>query len=246
MGMTQEGCSGTLHDAETFIPYTVRGKKWQKHDTEEIANAIDFFQFKPGEKWHSFEGYGENQYFVDPNKFMLTTPGISPETGDYEDFGVPAAILANYLREHRIIPEKNDLNSILFLLTPAETPEKLKHLVDVLVEFETVVKEDAPLSTALPDLYRPIRNGISAIPSDACARKCTITISATTRKHCRKNCSGQDICRRWQCRRSRPTGSSFAIMPSLYGWTTSLARSRWKAPCRIRRAYTVSFRRAME
>ena len=122
--------------------------------TDVIANSIEFFKFKPGERWHSFEGYGEDQYFIDPNKFMLTTPGIDPETGEYEEFGVPAAILANYLREHRIIPEKNDLNSILFLMTPAETPEKLKRLVDVLVEFETIVKEDAPLSTVLPDLYR--------------------------------------------------------------------------------------------
>ena len=55
---------------------------------------------------------------------MLTTPGINVETGEYEDFGVPATILANYLRENGIIPEKNDLNSILFLMTPAENKEK--------------------------------------------------------------------------------------------------------------------------
>jgi ornithine decarboxylase len=40
--------------------------------------------------------------------------------GEYEDFGVPATILANFLRENGIVPEKCDLNSILFLLTPAE------------------------------------------------------------------------------------------------------------------------------
>ena len=137
-----------------FIPPVIQGKKWEDHDTAEIANSIEFFQFKPGEKWHSFEGYGKDQYFVDPNKFMLTTPGINAETGEYEDFGIPASILANYLRENRIIPEKNDLNSILFLMTPAETPAKLKILVDVLVEFEEIIKEDAPLSTVLPDLYR--------------------------------------------------------------------------------------------
>ena len=43
------------------------------------------------------------QYFVDPCKFLLTTPGISLETGEYEKFGVPATILANYLRENGII-----------------------------------------------------------------------------------------------------------------------------------------------
>ena len=137
-----------------FIPPMIRGKKWEEYDTEEIANSIEFFKFKPGEKWHSFEGYGEDQYFVDPNKFMLTTPGINAENGEYEDFGIPASILANFLREHRIIPEKNDLNSILFLMTPAETPEKLEVLVEYLTIFEQQIKEDNPLSEVLPELYR--------------------------------------------------------------------------------------------
>ena len=136
-----------------FIPPVVNGKQWQDYPTEEIANNIEFFKFYPGEKWHSFEGYGENQYFVDPNKFMLTTPGIDVETGEYEEFGIPATILANYLRDHRVVPEKNDLNSILFLLTPAESTSKMKGLVDHLVRFENLIKEDAPLNEVLPKLY---------------------------------------------------------------------------------------------
>lgn len=137
-----------------FIPPTVNGRKWEEYATEEIANNIEFFKFIPGEKWHSFDGYGENQYFVDPNKFMLTTPGINVETGEYEDFGIPATILANFLREHRLIPEKNDLNSILFLMTPAETSTKMDNLVALLAQFEQLIKEDAPLSKVLPNLYK--------------------------------------------------------------------------------------------
>ena len=136
-----------------FIPPVVNGKLWQDYSTEEIANNIEFFKFYPGEKWHSFEGYGENQYFVDPNKFMLTTPGINVETGEYEEFGIPATILANYLRDHRVVPEKNDLNSILFLLTPAESTSKMKGLVDHLVRFENLIKDDASLSEVLPKFY---------------------------------------------------------------------------------------------
>ena len=136
-----------------FIPLVVKDKNWEDYDTCEIANNIEFFKFIPGEKWHSFEGYGDNQYFVDPNKFMLTTPGINVETGEYEDFGVPATILANYLRENGIVPEKCDLNSILFLLTPAETKTKMNNLVAKLVQFEALVKEDAPLKLVLPNLY---------------------------------------------------------------------------------------------
>ena len=137
-----------------FIPPIIKGKKWEDFSTEEIANDISFFSLAPGEKWHSFEGYGENQYFVDPNKFMLTTPGIDAESGEYEDFGIPATILANYLRENRIIPEKCDLNSILFLMTPAETVAKMDALVENLVKFEQLIKDDAPLSEVLPNICR--------------------------------------------------------------------------------------------
>ncbi|WP_278279662.1 hypothetical protein [Clostridium sp. DMHC 10] len=136
-----------------FIPPIVNRRKWEEYDTDKIANNIEFFKFKPGEKWHSFEGYGENQYFVDPNKFMLTTPGINVESGEYEDFGIPATILASYLRENRIIPEKNDLNSILFLLTPAESIEKMNKMIDQLVKFEQLVEKDLPLEQVLPRLY---------------------------------------------------------------------------------------------
>lgn len=144
----------TCHHIKPFIPNKVRGADWKSYPTNLIAQDLEFFKFVPGEKWHSFEGYGENQYFVDPCKFMLTTPGINVETGEYEDFGVPATILANYLRESGIIPEKNDLNSILFLMTPAENKEKMDHLVSQIARFEKYLDEDAPLEDVLPGLYK--------------------------------------------------------------------------------------------
>ena len=144
----------TCHHIKPFIPNKVRGADWKSYPTNLNAQDLEFFKFVPGEKWHSFEGYGENQYFVDPCKFMLTTPGINVETGEYEDFGVPATILANYLRENGIIPEKNDLNSILFLMTPAENKEKMDHLVSQIARFEKYLDEDAPLEDVLPGLYK--------------------------------------------------------------------------------------------
>ncbi|MEQ9898254.1 ornithine decarboxylase [Pectobacterium punjabense] len=137
-----------------FVPVTVGGALWQDHDTETIAQDVRFFNFEPGEKWHAFEGYAEDQYFIDPCKLLLTTPGIDAVSGDYTEFGIPATILANYLREHGIIPEKCDMNSILFLLTPAEDAAKMQELVNTLVHFETLIARDAPLSEVLPSLYQ--------------------------------------------------------------------------------------------
>lgn len=137
-----------------FIPPVVAGKPWQEHPTATIAQERRFFSFEPGEKWHGFEGYAQDEYFVDPCKLLLTTPGIDPQTGHYTEFGVPAAILANYLRENGIVPEKSDLNSILFLLTPAESTEKMAHLVAMLAQFEQHIEDDTPLVNVLPTIYQ--------------------------------------------------------------------------------------------
>ncbi|UPT57084.1 ornithine decarboxylase [Dickeya zeae] len=136
-----------------FVPPMVGGKRWQDHDTDVMAQDVRFFNFEPGDNWHAFEGYAQQQYFVDPCKLLLTTPGIDAATGAYTPFGIPATILANYLREHGIIPEKCDLNSILFLLTPAEDRVKMERLVAALVQFEQLIEQDAPLSEVLPSLY---------------------------------------------------------------------------------------------
>lgn len=136
-----------------FVPTMIDGRLWQDYETEQMADDLHFFEFEPGQKWHSFEGYEKGQYFVDPCKFLLTTPGIDAETGKYTEFGIPATILANFLRENNIIPEKCDLNSILFLMTPAEDMAKMQHLVSQISRFEKLVDEDAPLSEVLPNVY---------------------------------------------------------------------------------------------
>ena len=142
-----------------FIPPVVAGRPWQDHPTHAIASERRFFSFEPGAKWHGFEGYASEQYFVDPCKLLLTTPGIDAETGDYTDFGIPATILAHYMRENGIVPEKCDLNSILFLLTPAESAEKMAQLVAMLGQFEQHIEDDTPLADVLPSVFNkyPVR-----------------------------------------------------------------------------------------
>lgn len=147
------------HMIKPFIPPVVAGRPWQDHPTHAIASELRFLSFEPGAKWHGFEGYAREQYFVDPCKLLLTTPGIDAETGEYTDFGIPATILAHYLRENGIVPEKCDLNSILFLLTPAESSEKLAQLVAMLGQFEQHIEDDTPLADVLPTIFQkyPVR-----------------------------------------------------------------------------------------
>ncbi len=66
---------------QPFIPLVVDGKPWQAYPTETIASNRRFFSFEPGAKWHGFEGYADDQYFVDPCKLLLTTPVLMPIAG---------------------------------------------------------------------------------------------------------------------------------------------------------------------
>ncbi|WP_038265420.1 ornithine decarboxylase [Xenorhabdus cabanillasii] len=141
-----------------FVPPVVDNKPWQSYDTGIIASDSRFFSFNPDEKWHSFSGYGKSQYLLDPCKLLLTTPGINSETGQYEKSGVPAIFLASYLRENGVIPEKCELNSIIFLLTPAVSNKKIQHLISKIIQFEKHIEQDSMISEVLPSIYNSDTN----------------------------------------------------------------------------------------
>jgi arginine/lysine/ornithine decarboxylase len=126
---------------------------WEELPTDVIKNEQQCWNFQPKSNWHGYSGYADDYAMVDPNKLMLITPGIDRQTHEYLDWGVPATVVANFLREERIIPEKCDLNSILFLMTPAEDESKLNTLIAKLVKFKNLWDRDAPLYEVLPSLY---------------------------------------------------------------------------------------------
>jgi ornithine decarboxylase len=126
---------------------------WESLPTDLLKREQQCWTFDPQASWHGYQGYADGYAMVDPNKLMLLTPGIDRKTGDYLDFGVPATVLANYLREQRVVPEKCDLNSILFLMTPGDDESKINSLIARLVRFKDLWDRDAPLNQALPTLY---------------------------------------------------------------------------------------------
>jgi len=146
---------------DPFVPdfVTIRGSRfhadvasarWEDLPTELIKREQQCWNFQPEARWHGYSGYAEGYAMVDPNKLTLLTPGIDRKTGDYLSFGVPATVVANYLREQRVVPEKCDLNSLLFLMTPAEDESKLNTLIAKLVKFKDLWDRDAALAEVLP------------------------------------------------------------------------------------------------
>jgi len=138
-------------EGSAFTPDTAEAR-WEDIPTDVIKREQQCWQFDPRSKWHGYSGYAQGYAMVDPNKLALLTPGIDRSTGEYRDFGVPATVVANYLREQRIVPEKCDLNSILFLMTPAEDESKLNTLIAKLVNFKNLWDRDAALPEVLPTI----------------------------------------------------------------------------------------------
>ncbi len=126
---------------------------WETLPTDQLASDQSCWELVPDAAWHGFTHLTAGYAMTDPNKLTLLTPGIDRATGQYERHGIPAAILAEYLRENQIVPEKNDLNSILFLLTPGLESSKAGTLISALVSFKKLHDSNARLSIVMPSFY---------------------------------------------------------------------------------------------
>jgi len=127
---------------------------WESVPTDDLAADPRYWELTPGAAWHGFTHIGAGYAMTDPNKLTLLTPGFDRQSGAYADFGVPAPIVAQYLRENRVVPEKNDLNSLLFLLTPGVESSKAGTLLSALVAFKRLHDDNAPLEDAMPEFVR--------------------------------------------------------------------------------------------
>ena len=137
---------------------------WESVSTDALASHAQFWEIAPGASWHGFKSAVPGFAITDPNKLTLLTPGFNRVTGEYEAHGIPAPIVAQFLRENRVVPEKNDLNSLLFLLTPGVEASKAGTLVSTLVAFKRLHDDNVLLDQAIqefvavrPKRYRGVR-----------------------------------------------------------------------------------------
>jgi ornithine decarboxylase len=155
---------------DPFVPHVVRlpdaaregdvhEVPWANVATDALASHAHFWEIAPSDRWHGFKDATPGFAITDPNKLTLLTPGLDPITGEYEAHGVPAPIVAQFLRENRVVPEKNDLNSLLFLLTPGVESSKAGTLVSALVAFKRLHDDNVLLDQAIPKFVaaRPTR-----------------------------------------------------------------------------------------
>lgn len=136
---------------DPFVPDQVDGTPWEEISTDRLAVDARCWDLQAGDAWHGFHDAPPGFAMTDPNKLTLLTPGFNRQTGDYAEHGIPAPVVAEYLRQNRIVPEKNDLNSMLFLLTPGVESSKAGTLLSHLVTFKKLHDENALLDDVIPN-----------------------------------------------------------------------------------------------
>ncbi|MEA2733000.1 MAG: ornithine decarboxylase, partial [Acetobacteraceae bacterium] len=143
---------------DPFVPDTVEHDgvttKWEDVPTNDLAADSRYWQLAPGAAWHGYRHVTPGYAMTDPNKLTLLTPGFDRQTGAYTEHGVPAPVVVQYLRENRIVAEKNDLNSILFLLTPGVESSKAGTLLSALVFFKRLHDDNVLLEEVIPEFVR--------------------------------------------------------------------------------------------
>jgi ornithine decarboxylase len=127
---------------------------WEHLSTDDLASDPRHWELSPGARWHGFTHLAPGYAITDPNKLILLTPGFDRTTGNYADYGIPAPIVAQYLRENEVVPEKNDLNSLLFLLTPGVESSKAGTLLSSLVAFKKFHDANARLEDVIGHFVR--------------------------------------------------------------------------------------------
>ena len=180
---------------------------------------------------------------TDPNKLTLLTPGFDRATGGYADHGIPAPIVAQYLRENRIVAEKNDLNSLLFLLTPGVEASKAGTLISGLVAFKKLHDDNALLEEAIPEFYQRRPHATPSVRlRDLCARHASLLPRRRCQRAAGASSSCRSICPTSRCRRARRRAAWCATTSIICRSMRSRAASRPRPSWSIRPASPPSCR----
>jgi lysine decarboxylase/arginine decarboxylase len=102
--------------------------------------------------WHGFKEIEDDDYIMlDPIKVTVLTPGLK-EDGTFESEGIPACVVARFLRKRGIVVEKTGLYSFLVLFSIGITKGKSGSLISVLQEFKKLFDERTPLENVFPEI----------------------------------------------------------------------------------------------
>ncbi len=118
---------------------------------QRLVSSPDYWKLDPCAKWHGFCDISEDYVMLDPLKVTIQTPGIGAD-GRMSEMGIPAGIVARFLRERGIVVEKTGFYSLLVLFTLGITKGKSGTLLAELFDFRKAYDEDHSLSQVFPSM----------------------------------------------------------------------------------------------
>ncbi|HEU0219953.1 MAG TPA: arginine/lysine/ornithine decarboxylase [Gallionella sp.] len=132
------------------------GKDWwfkvwgpEKIAEEGIGSREDWM-LKTGDKWHGFGKLVSGFNMLDPIKATIITPGLNLN-GQFDESGIPAAMVTKYLAEHGVIVEKCGLYSFFIMFTIGITKGRWNTLLTALQQFKDDYDKNQPIWRILPE-----------------------------------------------------------------------------------------------
>jgi arginine decarboxylase len=132
------------------------GKDWwfkvwgPENIAEEGVGSREDWMLHARDKWHGFGKLAEGFNMLDPIKATIITPGLNLN-GNFDDSGIPAAMVTKYLAEHGVIVEKCGLYSFFIMFTIGITKGRWNTLLTALQQFKDDYDKNAPLWRILPE-----------------------------------------------------------------------------------------------
>ncbi len=118
-----------------------------------LTNQSSAWTLKTDEEWHGFlnEDIADGYCMLDPTKVTILTPGVNAQ-GVVSDWGIPAAILTEFLDGRRVEIARTGDYTVLVLFSVGTSKGKWGALLENLFEFKRLYDSEAPLEEAMPEL----------------------------------------------------------------------------------------------
>ena len=119
----------------------------------DVTHDSSFWMLDPKADWHGYDGLQDRFVMLDPTKVTVMTPGLDI-AGDWQDEGIPAAIISAFLQQQGIVVEKTGNYAFLVLFSIGISRGKSGTLLSELFRFKRYFDRNDTLKDVLPDLFQ--------------------------------------------------------------------------------------------
>jgi arginine decarboxylase len=151
---------GVYQPEHVTDPTTGQRILFEEAEDSLLASNATCWTLKHGESWHGYqdEDSPDDYCLLDPTKVTILTPGVNAQ-GAFGEWGIPAAILTEFLDSRRVEIARTGDYTVLVLFSVGTSKGKWGSLLENLFEFKRLYDSNASLDDALPELIQrfPVR-----------------------------------------------------------------------------------------